>query len=165
MKTIRIGRGHDNDIVVEDISVSIYHCQLTQYDDGRVVICDCGSSNGTFVNGQRIREKTQLNWSDFVRVGNIAFQWTSCVQAPGYQEPPMTSIPREKTQADSSTRKREEDNVDYHIVNDVNYNYNEGGFGRQFGQSAGKGAGVTVGCFIGVIIVIIIIVAALASAI
>ena len=77
----------------------------------------------------------------------------------------MTSIPREKTQADSSTRKREVDNVDYHIVNDVNHNYNEGGFGRQFGQSAGKGAGVTVGCLVGVIIVIIIIVAALASAI
>lgn len=95
MKTIRIGRGHDNDVVLQDISVSRYHCQLMQYEDGSVVICDCGSSNGTFVNGRRIKGNTRLERSDSVRLGNVDFQWTSSVQTPHYQEPPTMYIPQE----------------------------------------------------------------------
>lgn len=174
MKTIRIGRGHDNDVVLQDISVSRYHCQLMQYEDGSVVICDCGSSNGTFVNGRRIKGNTRLERSDSVRLGNVDFQWTSSVQTPHYQEPPTMYIPQESNiepepprayvpyeQQTTNRGKKKKGDVDYHSVNEIKVNYNEGGFGRKFAQSSGKSAGEIVGCFIGVLIVIAIIVVAL----
>lgn len=171
MRTIRIGRGHDNDVVLQDISVSRCHCQLIQYEDGSVIICDCGSSNGTFVNGRRIKGNTRLERSDSVRLGNVDFQWTSCVQTPRYQEPSTMYIPHEsyiepesprayvpyKQKTTNKSKKKKRD-VDYHSVNEIKVNYNEGGFGRKFAQSSGKSAGEIVGCFIGVLIVIAIIV-------
>ena len=57
--------------------------------------------------------------------------------------------------------KKKKGDVDYHSVNEIKVNYNEGGFGRKFAQSSGKSAGEIVGCFIGVLIVIAIIVVAL----
>ncbi|MFN2412228.1 MAG: FHA domain-containing protein [Pyrinomonadaceae bacterium] len=53
-KRIRIGRTKDNDIVIADDSVSKVHASLVMTPDGRLVLADTGSTNGTFVGGQRI---------------------------------------------------------------------------------------------------------------
>lgn len=158
MRTIKVGRGQDNDVVLQDSCVSRHHCQLTQYDDSSVIIADCGSTNGTFVNGRRISGNTMLKWSDSVKLGNMPFQWTSYVNAPRYKEPQTTFIPHDNY-AEPTPRKSKNKgkDVDYHSVNDVNINYNEGGFGRKFGQAAGDSAGNIVGCFLGFVIVIVII--------
>src|SRR5690606_39103778 len=49
-----IGRTKENDIAVDDISVSKYHATLLVGDDGSLVVADTGSTNGTFVDGERI---------------------------------------------------------------------------------------------------------------
>ena len=52
---ITIGTREDNDIVLDDETVSRGHCRIVQEDHGYVAL-DLQSTNGTFVNGVRIRE-------------------------------------------------------------------------------------------------------------
>ena len=57
MREITIGRGQDNDITINDASVSRHHATIIQSSSG-IVINDNGSSNGTFINGNRINQET-----------------------------------------------------------------------------------------------------------
>ena len=52
---LAIGAMDDNDLVVEDDTVSRYHCRIYQEQDSYVVQ-DLESTNGTFVNGVRVKE-------------------------------------------------------------------------------------------------------------
>lgn len=67
---ITIGRGADTDLVVppgEARYVSRHHATLTR-EDGRWWLTDEGSTNGTFVNGQRIT-RSRLKHGDVVQFG------------------------------------------------------------------------------------------------
>ncbi len=52
---IRLGSMDDNDVVIDDDTVSRYHCKVVQEDSGYVLV-DLRSTNGTFINKVRIRE-------------------------------------------------------------------------------------------------------------
>ena len=45
----------DNDVVLDDDTVSRYHCKIIQDDTGYVLV-DNHSTNGTFINKVRVRE-------------------------------------------------------------------------------------------------------------
>ena len=45
--TLRIGRHYENDFLLSDPSVSRYHAELTQHSDGRYLLVDCQSTQGT----------------------------------------------------------------------------------------------------------------------
>lgn len=49
-----IGRTKENDIALDDASVSKMHAALLLNKNGELVISDTGSTNGTFVDGERI---------------------------------------------------------------------------------------------------------------
>ncbi|MBV8463796.1 MAG: ATP-binding cassette domain-containing protein [Acidimicrobiales bacterium] len=51
---LTIGRAEDNDVVVDDMLVSRYHAELRVSTGPRFEIVDLGSSNGTFVDGNRL---------------------------------------------------------------------------------------------------------------
>jgi len=65
---VTLGSFEENDIVVEDDTVSRNHCKVLQEDDA-YLIKDLGSTNGTFVNGVRIKE-AYLQPGCLVRLGN-----------------------------------------------------------------------------------------------
>src|SRR6478735_7276718 len=52
---IRIGRGYDNDVVIDDPYVAARHLRVFRHDDGHLVAEDVGSANGTFIDGSRTR--------------------------------------------------------------------------------------------------------------
>ena len=52
---ISLGALEDNDVMLNDETVSRYHCKIVQEDTGYVLV-DLGSTNGTFINKVRIRE-------------------------------------------------------------------------------------------------------------
>lgn len=66
-----IGRRADNAIVIDDGSVSGSHAWITN-QQGSCVIMNTLSTNGTFVNDQRVHEVT-LRHGDHVRLGQAEF--------------------------------------------------------------------------------------------
>lgn len=65
-----IGRDIDNDIVVDDPEVSRHHCRLTWHaPSGAYQVDDLGSTNGTFVNGTRVRGTVTLAVGDVLGMG------------------------------------------------------------------------------------------------
>lgn len=71
MIVITIGRGRDNDVFINEPSVSRHHCQIIQDNKRRFFILDLNSTNGTYVNGRRIRGQEPLNPLATVTVGNV----------------------------------------------------------------------------------------------
>ena len=65
---IIIGRDASNDIAINDAEVSRKHAKLSQHGSA-YVIQDLGSTNGSFVNGQRVSGSTVLNPGDLVSFG------------------------------------------------------------------------------------------------
>ncbi len=76
-KTIYIGRGAHNDIVLDsDLLVSRKHAVIEHTEDS-FTIQDLGSTNGTYVNGNPLKEKEvkSLKNGDTVKVGNTEFKF------------------------------------------------------------------------------------------
>jgi predicted component of type VI protein secretion system len=68
-----IGRHDDCLIRIRSSQVSRRHCELFE-NEGRLIIRDLGSSNGTFVNGARIGAQQVLNSGDVITVGGVALR-------------------------------------------------------------------------------------------
>jgi hypothetical protein len=67
VKEVSIGRSPDNGIVIDNPAVSHYHARVFN-EEGRLMLEDFGSLNGTFVNGQRVKMVT-LKPGDSVAIG------------------------------------------------------------------------------------------------
>lgn len=69
-----VGRsGNLCDIYCDDPMMSKQHFNLSVEADGTVYVTDLGSTNGTAVNGVRIRETRKLNSGDEITAGGIRF--------------------------------------------------------------------------------------------
>lgn len=80
---ISIGRDSTNDIAVNDAEVSRRHARLT-FQGGKYVLDDLGSTNGTFVNGQRLTGPRVLKSGEVVSLGEqIVFVFESVGGDPG----------------------------------------------------------------------------------
>ncbi len=66
-----IGRETDCDVRVPAAGISRHHCELVQDDDG-LLIRDLGSSNGTWVNQERIEDE-RLSAGDLISFGSFVF--------------------------------------------------------------------------------------------
>lgn len=66
-----VGRNDDCDIFIDHKSVSKQHCVLVK-TEGLVLVRDLGSTNGTRVNGQRIRRAALLP-NDTVAIANFKY--------------------------------------------------------------------------------------------
>jgi len=66
-KEVSIGRSPENGIVIDNPAVSHFHARVFN-EEGRIMLEDFGSLNGTFVNGQRVKMVT-LKPGDSVAIG------------------------------------------------------------------------------------------------
>jgi pSer/pThr/pTyr-binding forkhead associated (FHA) protein len=67
---VNIGRGDYNDIVIGDPSVSTMHAKL-QRREAIWILTDLGSTNGTFVEGERLSGETPLSPGTTIRFGDV----------------------------------------------------------------------------------------------
>ncbi len=66
---IRIGRAHDNDFVLDERNISRHHLQM-EVVDGRIVVEDMRSYNGTFINNREITRKVEIFVGDVISMGD-----------------------------------------------------------------------------------------------
>jgi pSer/pThr/pTyr-binding forkhead associated (FHA) protein len=76
-----IGRSTASDLVLPDVLMSRQHAQIRR-GNGGVILQDLASTNGTFVNGQRLFGSCALHPGDVIRVGH-----TELIFQPAYLEP------------------------------------------------------------------------------
>ena len=100
-----IGRNNKNEIVLSQAEISNFHAQLILDDDNNIFINDLNSENGTYVNGNRTSEPTQLKKGDIVKIAGIPLQWETHVPysptSSGLSEVPVgnknISVPKKKS--------------------------------------------------------------------
>ena len=68
----RIGRDPENDLFLDDVTVSRRHAEIRRLDDGSFVLEDLGSLNGTYLDGLRITGATVLRHLGRLRIGRYA---------------------------------------------------------------------------------------------
>jgi pilus assembly protein CpaF len=67
---ITVGRLNRNDIVLKKADISKKHVKIL-YKDGKLVLADLRSTNGTFVNGSRINAPCVLKQGDSITLGEF----------------------------------------------------------------------------------------------
>ncbi|WP_058234638.1 FhaA domain-containing protein [Devriesea agamarum] len=70
-----IGRGGDSDIILDDSGVSRHHVELRRERTG-LVVTDLGSTNGTFLDGERIRTPVSAHDGQRIRIGRTTLTLT-----------------------------------------------------------------------------------------
>lgn len=73
---ILIGRGSDCQLLLDDDYVSTRHARVVDSEQG-LYVEDLGSTNGTYVNGQRITAPTFFSMQDTLRIGKTILRLES----------------------------------------------------------------------------------------
>ena len=82
---VNIGRADYNDLVIPEPSVSSSHAKL-QRREGIWVLSDLGSTNGTFVDGERVTDETPLGPGAAIRFGEVTTLFESTDDTTGIQQ-------------------------------------------------------------------------------
>ena len=76
---LTIGREAENNIVINDSEISRKHTQFV-FQGGKYIVSDLGSTNGTFINGQRLTGQHILQPGEVISLGeqiNLLFESVS----------------------------------------------------------------------------------------
>jgi hypothetical protein len=89
----RIGRGSFSDLFIDHGSVSAAHCEVVLDSDG-LSVRDLGSTNGTFVNGRRVRF-APVQIGQIITVGSVSvaiLESENRVTIPEFREPAIPPV-------------------------------------------------------------------------
>lgn len=84
-----IGRNQINDVVLVDEAVSSQHCYVAKRGE-RYILHDLNSTNGTFLNSERITDEVELKPKQLIQVGACEFMFNGDSEEDG--EASMTSM-------------------------------------------------------------------------
>ena len=78
---LTVGREGHNDVVISDVRCSREHCVFRKLND-HWYVDDLGSSNGTFVNGNRVERTQKLRPGDRITVASQKLMYAATVVDP-----------------------------------------------------------------------------------
>ena len=92
--TNRVGRSPENDFQIEHPTISGTHCEIDVVSDA-LIVRDCDSTNGTFVDGQPI-VAAKLRAGRSLRLGHVELMAESTdvtISIPRFEVPPAAAPP------------------------------------------------------------------------
>jgi hypothetical protein len=98
---ISVGRSNERDMVLVEDMVSRHHANFEITDEG-VFVEDLGSTNGTFVNGEKISSKTRLEVGDRVLIGTNIMKLVS--RESDSSRPQLTPESEDESQGGHETK-------------------------------------------------------------
>ena len=95
---LTVGRLGDNDVHLDDGSVSSHHAEIV-IRDGSAVLIDKESTNGTYLNGEQVTGEHPLNEGDEIYFGGVrsVFMAPAAAPAPPPAEPELAVAGAEGT--------------------------------------------------------------------
>jgi len=99
---VSIGRASDNQLIIDDTEASAHHAEIKPSPDGAVyLVTDQSSTNGTFVNEERLPIYTPrvLNTGDIIRIGSLHFTYEMISIINPYEPASAASIGYDPTVA------------------------------------------------------------------
>jgi len=81
-----IGRVEDNVFQIPEPSVSSHHCEILLRGND-VVVKDLNSTNGTFINGEKVSDESPLKPGQILRLGQIEMRLETEAQAAAPKKP------------------------------------------------------------------------------
>ena len=101
---INVGRVQGNDLMLPKGNVSKHHARLL-YRDGRFIVTDLKSTNGTYVNGRKISQATIVRDGDKIYIGDFVMRLETPGQVGlGGQSPDASYAPGSPGAEDSQGR-------------------------------------------------------------
>jgi pSer/pThr/pTyr-binding forkhead associated (FHA) protein len=99
-KPTTIGRVEDNTFQIAEASVSSHHCEvLVRGND--IVIKDLNSTNGTFINGEKVNGESVFKPGQTLRLGQVELKidgGSGAAPAPSPSAPAVTPAPKKLDQ-------------------------------------------------------------------
>src|SRR4051794_40701790 len=89
---INVGRVQGNDLMLPKGNVSKRHARLL-FRDGRVIVTDLKSTNGTYVNGRKIAQATLVREGDKIYVGDFVLRVEIANTGTPVNPPERRSVP------------------------------------------------------------------------
>jgi pSer/pThr/pTyr-binding forkhead associated (FHA) protein len=103
-----IGRGSKADLIISHPTVSREHCKLTEIK-GELLVTDNGSSNGVFVDGEKIEKPTIVRSGQILAIGPLTFRAEYEVKA----KKPKAPTPDKSGLAETQAVDRDEFDIDF----------------------------------------------------
>lgn len=88
---IRVGKRENNDFILSDKTVSRQHLEIEYMEDNSFLLRDLESTNGTFLNGNRVKE-AYLKPSDTIKLGNTLLEFSAYDEKVKIEPSPKTKF-------------------------------------------------------------------------
>ncbi len=154
---ISIGRDVSNDFIINDVEVSRRHARLS-YQGTQFIIEDLGSTNGTFINGQRLSAPYVLRPGDVILLGEnvtLVFEETAFDPDATVASPALAAASPAPPQASPQDYEPPSPAIPSAPTGDL-----EGKLPQQPPQKSGKVPCLAIGC-VSVILLCVVVVGAL----
>ena len=123
--TIHIGTGAGNEIQLEGIGIATNHALIERTEDITYWITDLQSSEGTYVNNNRVKDKYKLSDNDKIDIAN----YTITISIPDEaDEIPTILITQKEEDTESETDEDDKDRIKQSIKYVSRYKLSEGIF-------------------------------------
>ena len=99
---VTLGRLAGNDLVLNKGNVSKYHSRFV-LKDGKYIVVDLKSTNGTFINGKKIGAPQVVKPSDKVQIGD----YTINIEAPSEED--LAALDEEEEEGDEGEYEEEDE--------------------------------------------------------